>query len=1248
MKKEGNSIIEAGSNPKLGFGFNFHDLFSQPKLKELAELFNKYFQNENPSLYEKFSIYRNAKGTGFTPVETSKIIIDSARHLENFLGELFGIQSEIENLRASVEPGRIITAARKDFIQRRVFKNAKKLDMLDVSFKELDETVKIIKIKLFPELEWQTDEERATASMLNTILELEKEYKTALEAVKTDYQIPEKSKTIVHHYKNVLSSYHDSKAFFKKLGYDYQSSFNEDHINYELLKRIIELLESWSYKRYYDTEERKRIHEWVLYKMPVDMEYFDLVHNKERDSNIPERIYGKEDSLRKRDGFEQTDRRYNNRQVMWEVEYCIFCHERDKDSCSKGLHEKGGTIKKNPLGIKLHGCPLDEKISEMHYLKNEGRSLAALSVVMIDNPMCPGTGHRICNDCMKGCIYQKQEPVNIPQIETKVLTDVLSLPYGFEIFSLLTRWNPVKVERPYELPYNGKNILVVGLGPAGYTLAQHLLNEGFGVVGVDALKIEKVHRDITGYIDEKGNYFHPVPVKDVSDIRDELDERIFLGFGGVSEYGITVRWDKNFLKIIYLTLARRNHFRAYDGIRFGGTIEIDEAWDMGFDHIAIATGAGKPTIVKMTNNLSRGMRMASDFLMALQLTGAAKKESIANLQLLLPAVVIGGGLTAIDTATEAAAYYPVQVEKYLERYESIKNELGDEEFWKMLDAEETEIAKTFIEHGKEIRAERKRAAENKEEPNFVPLVRKWGGVTIAYRKAMQDSPAYRLNHEEVIKSLEEGIFYWEKLNPIEAKINQYGSIKEVVFVKQGKNESGKWKDLDEQVTLPARSVLVAAGTSPNVIYEREHPGTFNLDEWNQFFRTYNLDENSNLIEANKGETGFFTSYNKDGKFITVYGDNHPIYAGNVVKAMASARDGYKEIVKLFKDDVKEEQPELNSKFNKLASYLDEELTAVVHEINILTPTIIEVVVKAPLAARKFQPGQFYRLQNYEVDSTRIENTVLMMEGLALTGAWVDKEKGLLSLIILEMWGSSRLCRYLKIGQRVILMGPTGTPTHIPKGENVLLAGGGLGNAVLFSIAKAMKDSGNKVIYFAGYRHSRDLFKQDEVEEATDIVVWSNDSGDPIKPRRKQDRSVNANIVQAIAAYAKGELEHNGDKPAFDLTSVDRIIAIGSDRMMNAVKEARFGVLSPFLQSKHTAIGSINSTMQCMMKEVCAQCLQRHVDPQTGEEYFVFSCFNQDQMLDAVDFNNLNSRLKNNSVTEKLSKFWLDLVLKEME
>jgi hypothetical protein len=61
----------------------------------------------------------------------------------------------------------------------------------------------------------------------------------------------------------------------------------------------------------------------------------------------------------------------------------------------------------------------------------------------------------------------------------------------------------------------------------------------------------------------------------------------------------------------------------------------------------------------------------------------------------------------------------------------------------------------------------------------------------------------------------------------------------------------------------------------------------------------------------------------------------------------------------------------------------------------------------------------------------------------------------------------------------------------------------------------------------------------------------------------------------------------------------------------------------------------------MMKEICAQCLQRHVDPKTNEESFVFSCFNQDQLLETVDFTNLGTRLRQNSAAEKLTSLWID-------
>jgi NADPH-dependent glutamate synthase beta subunit-like oxidoreductase/NAD(P)H-flavin reductase len=942
-------------------------------------------------------------------------------------------------------------------------------------------------------------------------------------------------------------------------------------------------------------------------------------------------MIGPDGRLRRRDGFALTDRRMQPREILGEIHYCILCHERDKDTCSKGILDSSGVVTKNPLDIPLEGCPLDEKISEMHYMRKRGDAIGALALVIISNPMCPGTGHRICNDCMKACIYQKQDPVNIPQIETAVLTDTLDLPWGVEIYGLLTRWNPLNIERPYALPYNGKNVLVVGMGPAGYTLAHFLANEGFGVVGVDGLKIEPLDARLTGTQDEP-----PEPIRLWKDIYKELDARILEGFGGVSEYGITVRWDKNFLTLLYLTLARRKAIRIYGGVRFGGTLSIDDGWKWGFDHIAIAAGAGRPTIIDMKNNLACGIRKASDFLMALQLTGAFKRSALPNLQVRLPAIVIGGGLTAIDTATELAAYYPVQVEKTLDRYESLVKKSGTDAVLAPFTPLEHEILEEFLKHGAEVRAERSRAAATGEKPDFTRLVRSWGGVSLAYRKRMVDSPAYRLNHEEVIKALEEGISFIENLNPEEAVVDEHNHVRAMRFSAPGRT-----------VELPARAVLVAAGTTPNITYEKEHPGSFRMDSKKKFFashRTVRQPDGSFTLDVASDGRGFFTSYSDEGRFITYYGDNHPLYAGNVVKAMASARDGYPKVVELFKEELAALDPsrqvERDARWRKFTAFLDSELIARVSEVRRLTPTIVEVIVHAPSAARKFEPGQFYRLQNYESHAEQRKGTRLLMEGIALTGAWVDREKGLLSLIALELGVSSRLVSRLRPGEPVVVMGPTGTPSEVGRSENVLLLGGGLGNAVLFSIAKEMREKGNRVIYFAGYKKGEDLFKREEVEEGTDQVIWSTDMGAEIAPHRPQDRHFRGNIVQSVLAYGNGQM----GTPLVPLSQIDRIIAIGSDRMMAAVKDARHGVLQPLLRPDHIAIASINSPMQCMMKEVCAQCLQKHVDPATGKETIIFSCLNQDQPMDHVDFKNLNTRLQQNTVQEKLSSLWLDYLL----
>lgn len=1219
-------------------GFRYRDLFVAERLRDLYDAFCAELAAKAPDAARAYEAYRAAQGKGMTPEQVSEALLAVAPHVSAFVGKLFGVEREMDALRREVMDRSPLWRFRQDFAKRRVLKpdagKAWKATQKDAQAVATAAIGAMFPASAEAVLRRGTrhlaDEELSVAKATILLAEVDDVARKAAKAGGAQWTDELRGRALALR-AALVADWNAHKVSEEACGVATEGA-PTDAENARVVAFALDAIEAWLAARRKDHADPA--HQWPSLHAPKNLDYQRLVELRRPEQKLPELFVGPEDERREREGFALSDRRADPRQVEQEIDYCLYCHERDKDSCSKGYRDpKTKEIKKNPLGVVLNGCPLDEKISEMHVMRRDGDALGALALVCVDNPMCPGTGHRICNDCMKACVFQKQEPVNIPQIETRVLTEVLSLPWGLEIYGLLTRWNPLDVRRPYPAPYNGKNVLVVGLGPAGYTLCHHLTREGFAVVAVDGLKIEPLPVELTG---DREN--PPVPVKDFGSLYEELDERILLGFGGVSEYGITVRWDKNFLTLLYVTLARNPLLRIHGGVRFGGTLTLEDAWSLGFDHVALAAGAGKPTIIDMKNNLARGIRKASDFLMALQLTGAYKKSSLANLQIELPAVVIGGGLTAIDTATELLAYYPVQVEKLAARIHQLTEERGAAAVRAMFDDEEWQHLEVQLRHAKELEEERERAAREGRDPRIQPLLDKWGGVTLVYRRSVLESPAYRLNHEEVQKSLEEGVRYVENLSPVEAVLDAKGAVKALKFVRLA-------GDRDE-VELPARTVCVAAGTSPNTMYEKEYAGTFALDAKKQYFLAHTATPEADrvtLAPATRAEEAFFTSYAQGRRCVSFYGDNHPYYAGSVVKAMASAKRGFVHVAALFPEVAAldpADQPSRDRHKEAFFDKIDGQLSAKVVEVNRLTKTIVEVVVHAPLAARKFEPGQFYRLQNFEALAPVVDGTRLAMEGLALTGAWVDAEKGLLGTIVLEMGSSSRLCAALRPGEPVVLMGPTGAPTEIQAAETVLLAGGGLGNAVLFSIARAFKALGSKVLYFAGYKLGEDLFKQDEIERFTDQVIWCTDAGASITPRRPQDAHFRGNIVQAMVAYGKGELT----KDAIKLSTVNRIIAIGSDRMMAAVKDARHGVLAPMLNPRHLAIGSINSPMQCMMKEVCAQCLQKHRDPVSGKETVVFSCFNQDQELDAVDFDHLRERLRANSLQEKVANAWLDHLL----
>src|SRR6266446_4151941 len=479
--------------PKLRHDLSFTDLYDRDGLVRLDAAFVDWLKAFDVEVHARFMAARTAPDA-LAAKDESNLLIELARPLEDFLGALFGVAEEAGALRARHNALAPLYDCKRLFVQRYVTRAIKPAAAM-----ALDGAAVALPVRL----------------------------EDGLEAWELAFAL----------------------AVRAELGADFRV---------ETPGPAIEALTRYTAWALHHPEGKKRHRDGPLFKVPHKLDFDHLVPVETEVVDGVTRLRLPRPLLRHREGFALTDQGFDLVRALDHTNYCIWCHNQGKDSCSRGLKDrKTGAFQKSPFGVTLAGCPLDEKISEMSLLKSEGFSSGALAVAAVDNPLVAATGHRICNDCMKACIYQKQEPVDIPQIETRTLKDVLDLPWGFEIYSLLTRWNPLDLRRPIPRPATGRTVLVVGLGPAGFNLAHHLINDGHFVAAIDGLKIEPLPSDISGVL-PTGEGVPFAPIRDIASLYERLDNRLMAGFGGVAEYGITVRWDKNFLKLIRLLLERRH------------------------------------------------------------------------------------------------------------------------------------------------------------------------------------------------------------------------------------------------------------------------------------------------------------------------------------------------------------------------------------------------------------------------------------------------------------------------------------------------------------------------------------------------------------------------------------------------------------------------------------------------------------------------------------------------------------------
>jgi len=194
------------------------------------------------------------------------------------------------------------------------------------------------------------------------------------------------------------------------------------------------------------------------------------------------------------------------------------------------------------------------------------------------------------------------------------------------------------------------------------------------------------------------------------------------------------------------------------------------------------------------------------------------------------------------------------------------------------------------------------------------------------------------------------------------------------------------------------------------------------------------------------------------------------------------------------------------------------------EKRVLSPVVNLFKVKAPLIARKRKPGQFII---FDVDERG--------ERVPLTIADADPEEGTVTIICQAIGKSTTKLNSLNKGDKILnFVGPLGEPSHIEKFGTAVCIGGGVGIAVAYPLAKALKDSGNYVISIMGFRSKELLFMEEELRATSNELHITTDDGTYAR------KGLVTDVLQEIIA---------------DGRVIDFVLAIGPVPMMRAVCNA---------------------------------------------------------------------------------------------
>jgi len=150
----------------------------------------------------------------------------------------------------------------------------------------------------------------------------------------------------------------------------------------------------------------------------------------------------------------------------------------------------------------------------------------------------------------------------------------------------------------------------------------------------------------------------------------------------------------------------------------------------------------------------------------------------------------------------------------------------------------------------------------------------------------------------------------------------------------------------------------------------------------------------------------------------------------------------------------------------------------------LAPGIKRFVIEAPRIARKQRPGQFVIVRIHEEG-----------ERIPLTIENSDPQKGTINIVVQSLGKTTTMLNSLGAGDHIMdVVGPLGKPSEIEKFGTVVVMGGGVGTAMAYPTAAALKHAGNKVISIVGARNKELVILEREMREVSDVLMITTDDG----------------------------------------------------------------------------------------------------------------------------------------------------------